>query len=83
MSHEKAKEQTKVKKQATKSLKEKRAAKKAKKADKSKQEDGTRVVGMRQPFFFEEGGRNEGESGRRGEAESPSWVLGLERLTSG
>jgi len=36
MSHEKAKEQTKVKKTATKSLKEKRAAKKAKKADKSK-----------------------------------------------
>jgi len=36
MSHEKAKEQTKVKKAATKSLKEKRAAKKAKKADKNK-----------------------------------------------
>jgi len=36
MSHEKAKEQTKVKKQATKSLKEKRAEKKAKKAEKSK-----------------------------------------------
>jgi hypothetical protein len=37
MSHEKAKAQTKVKKQATKSLKEKRAAKKAKKANQSKQ----------------------------------------------
>jgi hypothetical protein len=36
MSHEKAKEQTKVKKQATKSLKEKRLAKKAKKAEKGK-----------------------------------------------
>jgi hypothetical protein len=34
MSHEKAKEQTKVKKQPTKSLKEKRLAKKAKKAEK-------------------------------------------------
>lgn len=37
MSHEKAKAQTKVKKQATKSLKEKRAAKKAKKANQGKQ----------------------------------------------
>jgi hypothetical protein len=36
MSHEKAKEQVKVKKQATKTLKEKRAAKKAKKAEKNK-----------------------------------------------
>ncbi len=36
MSHEKAKEQTKVKKQPTKSLKEKRAVKKAKKAENSK-----------------------------------------------
>ena len=36
MSHEKAKEQTKVKKQATKSLKEKRVEKKAKKAEKNK-----------------------------------------------
>jgi hypothetical protein len=36
MSHEKAKEQSNVKKQATKSLKEKRAAKKAKKADKGR-----------------------------------------------
>jgi hypothetical protein len=36
MSHEKAKEQTKIKKQPAKSLKEKRAAKKAKKAEKSK-----------------------------------------------
>ena len=36
MSHENANEQTKVKKQATKSLKEKRLAKKAKKAEKSK-----------------------------------------------
>jgi len=36
MSHEKAKEQTKVKKQATKSLKEKRIAKKVKKAEKGK-----------------------------------------------
>ena len=39
MSHEKSKEQVNVKKQATKSLKEKRAAKKAKKAGKSKQKD--------------------------------------------
>lgn len=37
MSHEKSKEQAKVKKQATKTLKEKRAAKKAKKAEKGKQ----------------------------------------------
>jgi len=36
MSHEKAKEQAKVKKQPTKSLKERRAAKKAKKAEKSR-----------------------------------------------
>ena len=36
MSHEKAKEQTKVKKQPTNNLKVKRAAKKAKKAEKSK-----------------------------------------------
>lgn len=36
MSHEKAKAQTKNKKEATKTLKEKRAAKKAKKADKGK-----------------------------------------------
>jgi hypothetical protein len=36
MSHEKAKEQVKVKKQAAKTLKEKRAAKKAKKAEKNK-----------------------------------------------
>jgi hypothetical protein len=36
MSHEKAKEQSNVKKQATKSLKEKRMAKKAKKAEKGK-----------------------------------------------
>jgi len=36
MSHEKSKKQVNVKKQATKSLKEKRAAKKAKKAGKSK-----------------------------------------------
>jgi hypothetical protein len=36
MSHEKAKEQAKVKKAPTKSLKEKRAAKKAKKAEKGK-----------------------------------------------
>ena len=34
MSHEKAKQQEKVKKKATKTLKEKRIAKKAKKADK-------------------------------------------------
>jgi hypothetical protein len=34
MSHEKAKEQTKIKKKPTKTLKEKRAAKKAKKAGK-------------------------------------------------
>ena len=37
MSHEKAKQQEKVKKKATKTLKEKRVAKKAKKADKKKQ----------------------------------------------
>jgi hypothetical protein len=36
MSHEKAKEQTKHKKEATKSLKEKRAAKKAKKEEKNR-----------------------------------------------
>jgi len=36
MSHEKAKEQAKIKKQPTKSLKEKRAAKKAKKEEKKK-----------------------------------------------
>ena len=36
MSHEKAKEQSNVKKQATKSLKEKRAEKKAKKAEKNR-----------------------------------------------
>jgi hypothetical protein len=36
MSHEKAKQQSNVKKQATKSLKEKRAEKKAKKAEKGK-----------------------------------------------
>jgi len=36
MSHEKAKEQAKVKKQPTKTLKEKRAAKKAKKAEKNR-----------------------------------------------
>ena len=37
MSHEKAKEQTKHKKEPTKSLKEKRAAKKAKKEEKKRQ----------------------------------------------
>jgi len=37
MSHEKAKEQVKHKKEATKSLKEKRLAKKQKKEDKSRQ----------------------------------------------
>ncbi len=37
MSHEKAKSQANVKKQATKSLKEKRAAKKAKKTSQGKQ----------------------------------------------
>ncbi len=37
MSHEKSKEQPKVKKQATKNLKEKRAAKKARKEQKMKQ----------------------------------------------
>lgn len=36
MSHEKAKEQTNVKKQPAKTLKEKRAEKKAKKAEKNK-----------------------------------------------
>ena len=46
MSHEKSKEQVNVKKQATKSLKEKRAAKKAKKAEKNKQKDGTRLAGI-------------------------------------
>jgi len=37
MSHEKSKEQTKIKKLSTKSLKEKRAAKKAKREEKKKQ----------------------------------------------
>jgi hypothetical protein len=37
MSHEKAKEQTKNKKEATKTLKEKRLAKKAKKEEKNRQ----------------------------------------------
>ena len=38
MSHEKAKEQAKNKKEPTKSLKEKRAAKKAKKEERSRQQ---------------------------------------------